>query len=171
MNLPNSETLSASPARFLNNAQGYLSGFRQWCRSEFEDARFYYIRFRAENGEAVNQFRFGLMYETGHRGLRSDYEAYKWFLRAAYQGHLEAQFKVSDYHLIGRGVTRSEEEAFKWCRKAAEQGHPESQARLARFYQEGVGVERNPKEAKKWQNKATQQIRTPQTLQGELSTC
>jgi len=88
MNLPKSETFNTGATRLMESVQGSTSSFRRWLRSEFEDAQFYYIRFRAENGEAVNQYRFGLMYETGHRGLRSDYEAYKWFLRAAYQGHL-----------------------------------------------------------------------------------
>ncbi len=171
MNLPKWEIFSSGTARLMESGPAAFSRFRKWLRSEFEDAQFYYIRFRAENGEAVNQYRFGLMYEIGHRGLRSDYEAYKWFLRAAYQGHLEAQAKVADYHLTGRGVPRNEEEAFKWCRKAAEQGHPESQVRLAHFYSEGVGVERNPKEAKKWQNKATQHIRTPHALRRQLSAC
>ncbi len=146
--------------------------FSVWLAKEVADARFYYIRFRAENGDALNQYRFGLMFETGERGLQSAYEAHKWFLRAAFQGLVEAQAKVSEYHLTGKGVARNEEEAFCWCRKAAELGHAPSQAQLARMYAEGIGVERNPREARKWVNKAaTQRIPFAQAVQQELSAC
>ncbi|MBC8094983.1 MAG: sel1 repeat family protein [Akkermansiaceae bacterium] len=169
MNLPKTEAFHLGWPRVLGVFQDSQSRLRVWLRAEFQDARFYYIRFRAENGDALNQYLFGLLYEKGARGLRSDYEAYKWFLRAAFQGKLEAQAKVSEYHQIGRGVSRNPEEAFKWCRKAAEQGHTPSQMRLAQMYSEGVGVERNPREAVKWQGKvATQKI---PALNGQLSTC
>jgi TPR repeat protein len=172
MNLPKAEELNAGWSRVLGSSQDMQTRFRAWLRAEFEDARFYYVRFRAENGDALNQYRFGLMYENGERGLHSDYEAHKWFLRAAFQGMAQAQAKVSDYHQVGRGVPRSPEEAFKWCRKAADQGHAPSQLRLAQMYAEGFGIERNPIEAKKWQNKAaTQRIPTTEALHGQLSAC
>jgi TPR repeat protein len=171
MNLPKSEAFNTGWTRVSGVFQDWQTRTRLWLRKELEDAQFYYIRFRAENGDPINQFRFGLMYETGHRGLRSDYDAHKWFLRAAFQGVLDAQAKVSDYHLCGRGVPRDEAEAFKWCRKAAEQGHTASQIRLQQMYEEGIGVTRNLKEAKKWQDKlATQRI--PVTaVHNQLSTC
>lgn len=172
MNLPKSESFNAGWSRTFEIFQDTQFRFRNWLRAEFADARFYYIRFRAENGDALNEYRFGLMYEKGERGLRSDYEAHKWFLRAAFQGNVEAQSKVSEYHQIGRGVPRNAEEAFKWCRKAAEQGHAPSQRRLAQMYSDGFGVERNPREATKWKSKAaTQRIPTSETLEGQLSAC
>jgi hypothetical protein len=130
--------------------------FRAWLRTEFEQAQFLYIQRRAEKGDAANQFRLGLIYESGQYGLRSDCEAQKWFLRAAFQGMAEAQAKVSEYHRQGRSVPRNDKEAFIWCRKAAEQGHVQSQIHLAQMYQNGIGIERNPTEAKKWFSKATQ---------------
>jgi TPR repeat protein len=172
MNLPKSEALNSGTVRLLGAMQNWQIRVRSWLKAEFEDAQFYYIRFRAENGDALNQFRFALMYETGHRGLRSDYEAHKWFLRAAFQGMPDAQAKVSAYQLLGCGIPRNEEEAFKWCRKAAEQGHAVSQSQLARMYNDGIGVERNPTEAKKWQARAaSQRIPIPQAVHGQLSTC
>ncbi|HLP77720.1 MAG TPA: tetratricopeptide repeat protein [Candidatus Paceibacterota bacterium] len=172
MNLPKSEEFNVGWTRMFEVAQDAQIRFRNWLRSEISDARFYYVRFRAENGDALNEYRYGLMYEKGERGLRSDYEAHKWFLRAAFQGNVEAQAKVSEYHRIGRGVPLNAEEAFKWCRKAAEQGHPPSQRRLAQMYANGFGVERNPREASKWNVKAaTQRIPTAEALEGQLSVC
>jgi TPR repeat protein len=102
--------------------------------------------------------------------VRSDYEAHKWFLKAAFHGVASAQAKVSEYCRVGRGVPLNAEEAFKWCRKAAEQGHTASQLRLAEMYRDGFGVERNPKEAKKWEDKASaQKIPSAQTVSPQLS--
>ena len=132
---------------------------RVWLATEFKEARFHYIRFQAEKGDGAAEYKLGLICETGEHGVRSEYEAHKWFLRAAFHGVAAAQSKVSEYCRDGRGVTQSHEEAFKWCRKAAEQGHALSQMRLATMYRDGIGVERNPKEAKKWEDKvATQKI-------------
>jgi TPR repeat protein len=172
MNLQKTELLPSGRMWAIETYQKWHTRLATWLRAEFSDAQFYYIRFRAENGDAINQYRFGLMYEAGKRGLRSDYEAHKWFLRAAFQGIADAQAKVSEYSHFGRGVPRNDQEAFNWCRKAAEQGHAPSQLRLAQMYADGIGVERNPKEAKKWQNKAaTQRIPVPTAFQQQLSGC
>ena len=130
--------------------------FRAWLRTEFEQAQFLFIQRHAERGDAANQYRLGLIYESGQYGLRSDHQAQKWFLRAAFQGMPEAQAKVSEYHRQGRSVPRNDEEAFIWCRKAAEQGHVRSQVQLAQMYEDGIGVERNPAEAKKWFDRTAQ---------------
>lgn len=145
---------------------------RAWLQVEFSQARLAYIRAQAEKGDAANQFRFGTIYERGEFGLRSDAEAYKWFLRAAFQGIPEAQARVSDFHSEGRGAPKNDEEAFIWCRKAAEQGYVPSQARLAEMYRDGIGVARNPMEAKKWHVRvARQNSPVPEFTNGQLSAC
>ncbi len=172
MNLPKSETFETAASRLWDRCTQSIQRARIWWRTEFQQARFHFIRTRAEHGDALNEYRLALMYENGENGLRSDYEAHKWFLRAAFQGIAEAQAKVSEYHRLGRGVPRNEEEAFKWCRKAAEQGHALSQRRLSEMYRDGIGVERNPKEARKWENKvATQKIPVSPAMDGQLSAC
>jgi TPR repeat protein len=144
---------------------------RTWLLAEFKEARFNYIRFRAEKGDAHSQYQLGLIYERGEHGLRSDYEAHKWFLKAAFQGMPEAQAKACEFSRDGRGVPRNDQEAFNWCRKAAEQGHPLSQLRLGEMYRHGIGVERNPKEARKWEDKvSTQKIPLPRASRQPIST-
>jgi len=170
MNLPKSETFETALTHCANFARTVWNRLRCWWNTEYAQARFHYIRTRAEHGDGLNEFRLGLMYEAGQHGLRSDYEAHKWFLRAAFQGIIEAQSRVSEYYRTGKGVPRNDEEAFKWCRKAAEQGHQESQVRLAEMYRDGIGVERNPKEAKKWEDKvSTQKLPFARAVNGQVS--
>ena len=160
MNLPKAETFDTAITWFNVAVRHSFSRVCLWAAKEFKEGRFHYIRSRAENGDAGYEYQLGLMYEQGEHGLRSDYEAHKWFLRAAFQGVAAAQAKVCEFSREGRGVPRNDEEAFKWCRKAAEQGHVVSQLRLAEMYRGGIGVERNPKEARKWEDKAGPQ-KTP----------
>jgi TPR repeat protein len=170
MNLPKSESFHTMWTWFSVVLKNQSAHARVWMATEFKEARFHYIRFRAEKGEGAAEYRLGLIYETGENGIQSEYEAHKWFLRAAFHGMATAQAKVSEYCSEGRGVPRNDEEAFKWCRKAAEQGHGVSQLRLAAMYRDGVGVERNPKEAKKWEDKvSTQKIPFSRPADGQLS--
>lgn len=170
MNLPKSESFHTMWTWFSVVLKNQSAHARIWVATEFKEARFHYIRFRAEKGEGAAEYRLGSIYETGEHGTQSEYEAHKWFLRAAFHGVAAAQAKVSEYCSEGRGVPRNDEEAFKWCRKAAEQGHAVSQLRLAAMYRDGVGVERNPKEAKKWEDKvSTQKIPLSRPANGQLS--
>jgi TPR repeat protein len=170
MNLPKSESFNTMWTWLSARLRNQSAHARVWLATEFKEARFHYVRFRAEQGEAPAEHRMGLIYETGEHGVQSEYEAHKWFLRAAFHGVAAAQAKVSEYCRDGRGVPKNDEEAFKWCRKAAEQGHGLSQIRLAAMYRDGVGVERNPKEAKKWEDKvATQKIPFTHSVNGQVS--
>jgi TPR repeat protein len=172
MNLPKAESFNTMWTWFGVAFRNHSAQARAWFAGEFREARFHYIRFRAEKGDSTSEYRLGLLYETGEHGVQSAYEAHKWFLRAAFQGVAVAQAKVSEYCRDGRGVTQSNEEAFKWCRKAAEQGHGVSQLRLAEMYRDGIGVERNPKEAKKWEDKvSTQKIPFSAPVNHQLSPC
>jgi TPR repeat protein len=170
MNLPKAESFNTMWTWFSVVMRNHSHHARIWLAAEFKEARFYYIRFNAEKGNAASEYRLGLIHETGEHGVQSDKEAHKWFLRAAFQGVAAAQAKVSEYCRDGRGVAKNDEEAFKWCRKAAEQGHAQSQARLVEMYRDGIGVERNPKEAKKWEDKvSTQKMSFTRVADREIS--
>src|SRR5205809_6450865 len=116
MNLPTSESFNTTWTWFGAVLRNWNMRARLWFAAEFKEARLHYIRFRAERGDARREYQLGLIFESGEHGLRSDYEAHRWFLRAAFQGVAAAQAKVSEYCRNGRGVARNEEEAFKWCR-------------------------------------------------------
>src|SRR5437016_3542267 len=113
MNLPKSDTFETALTHCAGAMRHSWNRARRWWNTEYDLARFHYIRTRAEHGDALNEYRLGLMYEVGQHGLRSDYEAYKWFLRAAFQGVIEAQSRVSEYYRTGKGIPVNTEEAFK----------------------------------------------------------
>ena len=73
--------------------------------------------------------------------------AYEEFLKAAEQGHTEAQFNLGAMYHNGEGVTQDYAVAAKWLRQAAEQGSAEAQTILGSMYHDGRGVLRNDEEA------------------------
>jgi TPR repeat protein len=54
----------------------------------------------------------------------------RWFLKAAAQGNVSAQYNLSIMHAHGQGVSKDLEESARWTREAAEQGHAKAQDNL-----------------------------------------
>ena len=94
------------------------------------------IKERAEQGDATEQFRLGVMYATGEGAPEDDAEAVKWFRLAAKQGDVEAQFNLGVMYANGEGVPEDDAEAVKWFQLSAEQGHDEAQFSLGVIYRE-----------------------------------
>ncbi|WP_146113983.1 tetratricopeptide repeat protein, partial [Haemophilus influenzae] len=66
------------------------------------------------------QFNLGNMYYNGHGVKQDDFEAVKWYRKAAEQGYADAQFNLGNMYYNGHGVKQDDFEAVKWYRKAAE---------------------------------------------------
>jgi TPR repeat protein len=61
------------------------------------------------------------------QGIPPDrHEAFRWFLRAAKQGHVPAQFNVAVSYGQGNGVLEDQNEALKWIIICARSGHREA---------------------------------------------
>ena len=104
------------------------------------------------------QFRLGLMYEEGRRGLAQDYgQAEQWFRKAAEKRHAGAQTSLGLMYQEGRGIAQDNQQALQWFRKAAEQGHSYAQSKLGLMYQEGLGVAQDDRQAVEWFQKAAEQ--------------
>ena len=84
-------------------------------------------------------------------------EAFKWYRKAADQGHVNAQFSLGVMYDFGLGVAEDNAEAFKWYRKAADQGQVKAQFNLGMMYHFGEGVAEDKAEAFKWYRKAADQ--------------
>jgi uncharacterized protein len=85
-------------------------------------------------------------------------EAVKWYKKAAFQGHAEAQYKLGFNYAIGfGGLQEDHSEALKWWKKAAEQGHASAQYELGGMYYRGEVVSQNYAEAVKLWEKAADQ--------------
>ena len=62
------------------------------------------------------------MYQNGKGVQQDDAEAIRWYLKAAQQGHADAQNNLGLMYQNGKGVKQDDAEAIKWYLKAAEQG-------------------------------------------------
>jgi hypothetical protein len=123
-------------------AKRYDETYRLFMKSDLEDREVQYL--------------MGHLYGSGHGVLRNEFEAVKWFRKAAEQGHLSAQVFLGMRYANGQGVVKDEYEAIKWFRKAADLGDVFSLYKLGDMYENGRGVLRDIEEAKRWYRKATE---------------
>ena len=97
------------------------------------------------------------MYKNGE-GVPQDYaEAIHWYLKAAEQGDVNAQFNLGLMHDEGQGVAQNYIEASRWYQKAANQGDVNAQFNLGTMYDQGQGVPQDSAEAIRWYRKAAEQ--------------
>ena len=94
------------------------------------------------------------MYHLGE-GVRQDYaQSARWFLRAAEQGHADAQYHLGFMYYFGQGVAHDYAEAGKWFRRAAEQDYADAQFMLGTMHLLGRGIAEDYAEAGKWVRRA-----------------
>ena len=68
-------------------------------------------------------YNLGILYSNG-RGVQQDHsEAFKWYMKSAEFGDVEAMLKLGSAYENGLGVVKSYGEAFKWYMKASGTGH------------------------------------------------
>src|SRR6187549_13512 len=72
----------------------------------------------AERGNAVAQFRLGLMYAEGRGVSQNDAEALKWYGWAASLGYVPAQLSLALMYDKGPDAIRHQSRAMKWYRRA-----------------------------------------------------
>ncbi|KAG2219964.1 hypothetical protein INT45_002178 [Circinella minor] len=108
----------------------------------------------ADLGYAPSQYRLALACESGHLDIPTDERlAVIWATKAAFQGHADAQFLMSTWHLKGTMAIHAPQNsdlAYRWARQAAENGHTRAMYALAIFYEFGIGVEVDKKLAVEW---------------------
>lgn len=109
-------------------------------------AEFIALQGRAQAGNAQAQFDLGKAYELaqGSGGAPRDFDhALPWYLKAAEQGHAEAQSRLGAYY----DATQKPAEALRWLEKAAAQGHARATYKLASMYEMGEGVRKDSAKA------------------------
>ena len=111
----------------------------------------------ANEGDVFAQANAAWGYENGYGTAADDYEAVKWYQKAAEQGYARAQCNLGDMYFYGGGVERSDEKAVEWYLKAAEQGNASAQTDLGLMYLNGDGVEQSDAKAAEWVLKAAEQ--------------
>ncbi len=104
----------------------------------------------AQEGNMYAQARLGAMYATDALGAEDWENANHWLLKAAEQGHIEAQYIVAKSLQLGRGIKKNEAVAFEFLTRAAKANFVSAQAALGECYLTGKGTEKNMAQAQKW---------------------
>ncbi|MGQ9661139.1 MAG: tetratricopeptide repeat protein [Kiritimatiellia bacterium] len=108
------------------------------------------LRLRAEAGDADAQYELGCFYYEGE-GVEQDYqEAFKWYMKAAEQGHNSGLCDVGFCYRNGHGVEQNYAKAIPYYEKAASQGCPTGAFWLGYAYEHGEGVARDIEKACYW---------------------
>ncbi len=109
----------------------------------------------------VRIYRLKSLLSPGEADAQSNSQDYKkavkWFLLAADQGNVEAQFYLGAAYYEGKSVPQDFKEAVKWFHLAAEQGNALAQYNLGVAYAAGKGVPQDFKEAVRWYRLAADQ--------------
>lgn len=108
----------------------------------------------AGEGDALAQYRLGLIHDRG-LGVPVSYSlAAMWFRSAAQLGQPDAQNALGLYYLQGRFLPRDGKAAEKLFLAAAELGHARAMRNLGDMYLNGEPAERRPEEAARWYERA-----------------
>ena len=97
----------------------------------------------AAQGESTGQSNLGLMHRSGLGGLAASPPAgLAWYLKAAKQGHADAQYNAGVVFsaVDGGGVPRDDESALVWYRLAAEGGNAYAKESLPRAQSRCMGA-------------------------------
>lgn len=85
---------------------------------------------RAEQGDALAQYRFANMYEVGYGVKKDKNKAFEWYQKAAEQHNVDACYEMGEIYLHASAhddvVKPDHKKAFDWYLQAAEQGHNEA---------------------------------------------
>lgn len=105
----------------------------------------------AENGDALAQYRLGVMYGLG-LGVPQDYaEAVKWYRKAAASGEARAQSNLGFMYGTGRGVPQDFIQAYAWYNIASASGED-----TARRNRDAVAERMSPSQLEQAQKLSTQ---------------
>lgn len=115
----------------------------------------------AELGNAEAQYVMGQEYLLGLAFEVDNEKALFWFLKAAKQGHRDAQYKTA--FIFEECCVGMDKEASYWYKKAAEQykrdaeqGQKDAYRGLADCYLNGKGIDKDGKKAFYWYEKASE---------------
>ena len=125
------------------------------CIDETKEAEANYLicKVSAEQGDADAQSTVGKMYDYGQGVSQDGEQALAWYLKAAAQGNIDAQFNLGVMH----ENKQDEAQAISWYLKAAEQGHLYSQVNLGSLYSNSRGELQDYEQAVNWYRKAAEQ--------------
>ena len=90
---------------------------------------FHAIELLARQGDAMAQYRLGLMYDIGENVEKNNSESVKWYFRSAEQGNVKSQHMLGEMYYTGSGVQQSYFHSFVWLSIAEIGGETSSSVR------------------------------------------
>ena len=94
--------------------------------------------------------------------------AFRWYLKAAQQGHAKAQYQVGKCYKNGEGVEKDRVKAFLYFTKSAKQDNGKAQLALGKCYLKGKGVAADREKAVMWLKKAVKDEQDGKEIMQEL---
>ena len=102
------------------------------------------LKIRADDGDAVAQFKLAIKFEEGINIDQNYEKAFKWYKLAAEAGIADACFKVAYYYDQGiGGVSIDYHQAIRWYTLAFEEGHKYASYNLGSMFYNGEVAEQN----------------------------
>ena len=96
----------------------------------------------------------GNYYFVGEGVKMDKAKAIEYWMKAARNGHAEAQYSIASCFDLGVGIANDKARAFYWYKKAADQGNADAQCQLAKCYFDGLGVTPDFEKGMHWLGKA-----------------
>ncbi|SVC96350.1 uncharacterized protein METZ01_LOCUS349204, partial [marine metagenome] len=90
-----------------------------------------------QGGSPEAQMQYGLALANGIGVEQNEYEAIRWYLKAAARGNGDAMNNLSVMFAMGRGAEKDQEASFVWALRAAREGHPLATAKVGNFLSGG----------------------------------
>ena len=94
------------------------------------------------------------MYADGDGIKQDDAQAIKWFLKAAAQNDVEAEYNLGVMFRDGEGVAKNGPQAVYWFERAAAHRYADAAYNLAMMYRDGDGIAADAAKATEWFRKA-----------------
>jgi len=104
-------------------------------------------------GNADAQVMVGHILMRGENGIIDKFDAAKWFLKAAKQGHTDGMVALGELGLTSSGGL-SHSDAVNWLGKASDKGRTDAMRALADIYLKGKGTAPDPEKGRNWLLKA-----------------
>lgn len=138
---------------YINGKNHYEELTPEQIRAEEEKAFANRVQL-AEQGDRDAQYELGMAYEFGSSMCDTNLtEAFKWYTKAANQGHTEAENKLGTYYFLNENNL---EEALHWYELAAKGGNGNAQYNLGFIYLNSSGDLYKPEEGLEWMRAAAE---------------
>ncbi len=138
-----------TPSRFGNGMAAYKAGNYKLALEIWHPL--------AVKGDAEAQFLVGTIYDLGEGVPQNLSTAAKWYLKAANQKHVTAEYNLAWMYRFGKGVLKDHKKALKLFMSSADKGLAIAQFSLGSMYRFGEGTPRNLILAHSWTNIASMQ--------------